>query len=158
MSSRLSLGLLIAILAFFIDQLSKWWMLAFVMNPPQVISVTPFFNLVLAWNKGVSFGMFNDQGDSGAWILSSIAILITLVLIYWLIKAKTNITAIGLGAIIGGAIGNVFDRLNHGAVLDFLDFYVNNLHWPAFNAADSFITIGAITLMWETLFYQHKSG
>ena len=158
MSSRLSLGLLIAILAFFIDQLSKWWMLAFVMNPPQVISVTPFFNLVLAWNKGVSFGMFNDQGDSGAWILSSIAILITLVLIYWLIKAKTNITATGLGAIIGGAIGNVFDRLNHGAVLDFLDFYVNNLHWPAFNAADSFITIGAITLMWETLFYQHKSG
>ncbi len=158
MSSRLSLGLLIAILAFFIDQLSKWWMLAFVMNPPQVISVTPFFNLVLAWNKGVSFGMFNDQGDSGAWILSSIAILITLVLIYWLIKAKTNITATGLGAIIGGAIGNVFDRLNHGAVLDFLDFYVNNLHWPAFNAADSFITIGAITLIWETLFYQHKSG
>ena len=158
MSSRLSLGLLIAILAFFIDQLSKWWMLAFVMNPPKVISVTPFFNLVLAWNKGVSFGMFNDQGDSGAWILSSIAILITLVLIYWLIKAKTNITATGLGAIIGGAIGNVFDRLNHGAVLDFLDFYVNNLHWPAFNAADSFITIGAITLIWETLFYQHKSG
>ena len=157
MSSRLSLGLLIAILAFFIDQLSKWWMLAFVMNPPKVISVTPFFNLVLAWNKGVSFGMFNDQGDSGAWILSSIAILITLVLIYWLIKAKTNITAIGLGAIIGGAIGNVFDRLNHGAVLDFLDFYVNNFHWPAFNAADSFITIGATILIWESLFCNSKS-
>ena len=158
MSSKLSLGLIIAILAFFIDQLSKWWILAFVMNPPKVISVTPFFNLVFAWNKGVSFGMFNDQGDSGAWILSAIAILITLVLIFWLIKAKTNITAIGLGAIIGGAIGNVIDRLNHGAVLDFLDFYVINLHWPAFNAADSFITIGAITLIWETLFYQHKSG
>ena len=93
MSSKLSLGLLIAILAFFIDQLSKWWILAFVMNPPKIISVTPFFNLVFAWNKGVSFGMFNDQGDSGAWILSAIAILITLVLIFWLIKAKTNITA-----------------------------------------------------------------
>ena len=158
MSSRLSLGLLIAILAFFIDQLSKWWILAFVMDPPKVISVTPFFNLVLAWNKGVSFGMFNNQGDYGAWILSAIAISITLVLIFWLIKAKTNITAIGLGAIIGGAIGNVIDRLTHGAVLDFLDFYVNNLHWPAFNAADSFITIGAITLIWETLFYQQKSG
>ena len=158
MSSRLSLGLLIAIFAFFIDQLSKWWILIFVMDPPKVISVTPFFNLVLAWNKGVSFGMFSDQGDSGAWILSAIAILITLVLVFWLVKAKTNITAIGLGVIIGGAIGNVIDRLTHGAVLDFLDFYVNNFHWPAFNAADSFITIGAITLIWESLFYQHKSG
>ena len=158
MSSRLSLGLLISILAVFIDQLSKWWILVFVMDPPKVISVTPFFNLVLTWNKGVSFGMFNDQGDSGALILSAIAILITLVLIFWLIKAKTNITTIGLGAIIGGAMGNVIDRLNHGAVLDFLDFYVNNVHWPAFNAADSFITVGAITLIWETLFYQNKSG
>ena len=90
-------------------------------------------------------------------ILSAIAILITLVLIFWLIKAKTNITTIGLSAIIGGAIGNVIDRLTHGAVLDFLDFYVNNVHWPAFNAADSFITIGAITLIWESLFYQHKA-
>ena len=158
MSSKLFLGLSIAIFAFFIDQLSKWWILAFVMNPPKVISVTPFFNLVLAWNKGVSFGMFSDQGDSSVWILSAIAILITLVLVFWLIKAKTNITAIGLGTIIGGAIGNVIDRLTHGAVLDFLDFYVNNFHWPAFNAADSFITIGAITLIWESLFYQHKSG
>ena len=158
MSSRLSLGLLIAILAVFIDQLSKWWILVFVMDPPKVISVTPFFNLVLTWNKGVSFGMFNDQGDSGALILSAIAILITLVLIFWLTKAKTNITAIGLSAIIGGAIGNVIDRLTHGAVLDFLDFYVNNVHWPAFNAADSFITIGAITLIWESLFYQQKAG
>ena len=158
MSSRLSLGLLISILAVFIDQLSKWWILVFVMDPPKVISVTPFFNLVLTWNKGVSFGMFNDQGDSGALILSAIAILITLVLIFWLTKAKTNITAIGLSAIIGGAIGNVIDRLTHGAVLDFLDFYVNNVHWPAFNAADSFITIGAITLIWESLFYQQKAG
>ena len=158
MSSKLSLGLLISILAVFIDQLSKWWILVFVMDPPKVISVTPFFNLVLTWNKGVSFGMFNDQGDSGALILSTIAILITLVLIFWLFKAKTNITAIGLSAIIGGAIGNVIDRLTHGAVLDFLDFYVNNVHWPAFNAADSFITIGAITLIWESLFYQHKAG
>ena len=158
MSSKLFLGLSIAIFAFFIDQLSKWWILAFVMDTPKVIPVTPFFNLVLAWNKGVSFGMFSDQGDSSVWILSAIAILITLVLVFWLIKAKTNITAIGLGTIIGGAIGNVIDRLTHGAVLDFLDFYVNNFHWPAFNAADSFITIGAITLIWESLFYQHKSG
>ncbi len=157
MSSRLSLGLLIAIFAFFIDQLSKWWILIFVMDPPKVISVTPFFNLVLAWNKGVSFGMFSDQGDSGAWILSVIAILITLVLIFWLIKAKTNVTSLGLGAIIGGAIGNVIDRLTHGAVLDFLDFYVNNFHWPAFNAADSFITIGATILIWESLFCNNKS-
>ena len=148
---------MIAIFAFFIDQLSKWWILAFVMAPPKIIPVTPFFNLVLAWNKGVSFGMFSEQGDSSVWILSAIAILITLVLIFWLIKAKTIITAIGIGAIIGGAIGNVIDRLTHGAVLDFLDFYVNNFHWPAFNAADSFITIGAITLIWESLFYQHKS-
>ena len=157
MSSRLTLGLSIALFAFCIDQLTKWWILAFVMDPPKVISVTPFFNLVLAWNKGVSFGMFNNYGDSGAWILSTIAILITLILVFWLIKAKTNITALGLGAIIGGAIGNVVDRLTHGAVLDFLDFYVNNFHWPAFNAADSFITIGATILIWESLFCNSKS-
>ena len=119
------LGLLVAVLAIGVDQATKWWILAFVMDPPRVISVTPFFNLVLVWNRGISFGMFSNESMAGVWVLSLLALIIVGFLINWLRKAESKLVAVSLGLIIGGALGNVIDRAVHSAVLDFLDFYEN---------------------------------
>ena len=146
------LGLLVAVLVIGLDQATKWWILAFVMDPPRVISVTPFFNLVLVWNRGISFGMFSNESSAGVWLLSFLALIIVGFLINWLRKAESKLVAISLGLIIGGALGNVIDRAVHSAVLDFLDFYIGSVRWPAFNAADSFITVGAILLIVDSLF------
>ena len=146
------LGLLVAVVAIGVDQVTKWWILASVMDPPRVINVTPFFNLVLVWNRGISFGMFSNESMAGVWILSFLALIIVGFLFNWLRKAGSRRVAISLGLIIGGALGNVIDRAVHSAVLDFLDFYIGSVRWPAFNAADGFITVGAILLIVDSLF------
>jgi len=145
-------GLGLAALIILIDQASKWWILSTVMNPPRVIEVTTFFNLVMAWNQGVSFGMLNSGGWLAAWGLPIATAAIILGLGVWLARADKLVTALGLGLIIGGALGNLIDRLRFGAVADFLDFHWAGYHWPAFNAADSAIFIGAVALVLETLF------
>ena len=146
------LGLFVAVLAIGLDQVTKWWILASVMDPPRVINVTPFFNVVLVWNRGISFGMFSNESMAGVLILSFLALIIVGFLINWLRKAESKRAAVSLGLIIGGALGNVIDRVVHSAVLDFLDFYIGSIRWPAFNAADSFITVGAILLIADSLF------
>ena len=146
------LGLLVAVLAIGADQVTKWWILASVMDPPRIINVTPFFNVVLVWNRGISFGMFSNESMAGVWVLSLLALIIVGFLFNWLRKAESKRVAISLGLIIGGALGNVIDRAVHSAVLDFLDFYIGSVRWPAFNAADSFITVGAILLILDSLF------
>jgi signal peptidase II len=145
-------GCQIATLAIALDQATKWWILEGVMQPPRVIPVTPFFNLLLTWNNGVSFGLFNNSNNLNALLLSVLAIVIVVFLFFWLRKAENKRMAAGLGLIIGGALGNVIDRGLHGAVVDFLDFYIDTLHWPAFNIADSCITVGAILLILDSLF------
>jgi signal peptidase II len=148
----LKLGLGIAGLSIIADQATKWLITEVVMQPPQVIEVLPVFNLVLTWNRGVSFGFFND-GENGL-VLSLVAIAVVIALGIWLRKAEGLYATFGLGLIIGGALGNVIDRVvrsNH-AVVDFLDVHWGGVHWPAFNVADSCITIGAILLIVDSLF------
>ena len=157
MSSSIRLGLIVALASILIDQASKWWILVEVMDPPKVIPVTSFLNFVLTWNRGVSFGLFNNEGNFGAWFFSILAIIIVGILLIWLRKAETKVQSISLGFIIGGAIGNVIDRVNHLAVLDFIDFHLGGSHWPAFNAADSFITLGAAVLIVDSLFSRQKN-
>ncbi|MCP5365137.1 MAG: signal peptidase II [Hyphomicrobiales bacterium] len=135
-----------------VDQLSKWWIINVVMRPPRVIPITDFFNLVLAWNTGISFGLFDSDSLFNVWALSVLALLIVACLIYWLLRAERRIIALSLGLIIGGALGNVADRLRIGAVVDFLDFHAMGWHWPAFNVADSSITVGAVILIVDSLF------
>jgi signal peptidase II len=146
------LGGITAVFTCLSDQATKWWVLESIMQPPRVIPVTSFFNLVLTWNNGISFGLFNNGSNLNALILSLLAIVIVIFLIMWLRKSETKRVAIGLGLIIGGAIGNIIDRGLHGAVVDFLDFHINSYHWPAFNIADSCITIGAMVLVFDSLF------
>lgn len=144
------LGLSIAFLAMVADQLSKYYMQHEVLAGQQVIFAAPGFNLVRAWNTGVSFSMFNNYGNLGAWLLSGAALVIVGFLLWWLKNETSRLSQVALGLIIGGALGNVIDRVRLGAVFDFLDFYIGESHWPAFNLADSFICIGAAILIWQS--------
>ena len=121
------------------------------MDPPRVIPVLPFFNLVMVWNRGVSFGMFGG-GAVPAWALILLSALIVAMLVAWLRQVDNSWAAVAIGLVIGGAVGNVIDRVIHGAVADFLDFHLGGYHWPAFNLADSAITIGVVLLLAESLF------
>ncbi len=150
-------GLSLAALVLILDQVTKWWILDAVMQPPRVIPVTPFFNLVMGWNRGISFGMLDSGSQAATWILSLVALAITAVLVVWLYRAERLRIALGIGLIIGGALGNLVDRVRWGAVLDFLDFYVGDYHWPAFNVADSGITVGAAVLILDSLFHREKT-
>lgn len=148
-------GIIIAFFALVIDQLHKYYML-YVLNIGEVqhIEVTSFFNLVMVWNHGISFGMFND-GDPHEYqplMLSLLSIAIVTILLFWLKKAENKWQVYGIGLVIGGALGNVIDRALYGAVADFLDFHVAGFHWPAFNFADSFICVGVFLLVFEGLF------
>lgn len=141
------LALFIGSLVTGLDQTSKWFMVAVVMDPPRAIPVTPFFNLVLGFNPGVSFGLFGNLGSWGPFILSSLTIAIIAFLVHWLWRTQDIFEASALGLIIGGASGNLVDRLYEGAVTDFLDFYIGQYHWPTFNFADIAISLGVGLLL-----------
>ncbi len=149
-------GMLAATISLALDQATKWWIIEKVMQPPRVIPVTGFFNLVMGWNRGVSFGMFNNDSNLNVWVFSGLSLIVVAFLVNWLRSVEGNWTAISLGMVIGGALGNVVDRVHLGAVADFLDFHIGSWHWPAFNVADSSITLGAAMLVLETLFNSEK--
>ena len=136
-------GLIVAVVVIIADQLSKYYILHHFLGLNSYIQFGDYFNVVRAWNTGVSFSMFNDYGNIGAYVLSGIAIAVVVALFVWLRGEKDKAIQTALGMIMGGAIGNVIDRLRLGAVFDFLDFHIGENHWPAFNVADSFICIGA---------------
>jgi signal peptidase II len=165
----LKLGLGLAAIVLLLDQATKWifyegltglsfWGGAPVPLPRgPIVEVTGFFNLVTVWNFGVSFGMFNRGSAESAWVFALIAGAITAGLVVWLARAPERLVGSALGLIIGGAIGNVIDRLRFGAVFDFLDFHVSGWHWPAFNVADAAITIGVFLLLLDALFASKPS-
>lgn len=142
----LKAGAVAAFLALGADQLSKWLLLDIV-ESVRAIEITPFFNLVMVWNKGVSFGML--AGHDQPYLLIACSLLIVGILCAWLARARFLYTAVALGTVIGGALGNVIDRLRFGAVADFFDFHLGAYHWPAFNIADAAIFIGVVLLCVE---------
>ena len=147
-SDPLKSGLLVAALVTALDQLSKWVMLDIVMDPPRVIPVTPFFNLVMVWNRGVSFGFLGQESSHWLpWLLTALALAIMVALGWWLRRAESKV--------MGGALGNVIDRLRFGAVADFIDVHAAGFHWPAFNVADSAITVGAALILYDAFFVTH---
>ena len=137
------MGLVVAGLIIVFDQLSKYYVLHHFLGLNLYIQFGDYFNIVRAWNTGVSFSMFNNYGNVGVYVLSAVAIGVVATLVNWLRSEKSTIMQVAIGMIIGGALGNVIDRLRLGAVFDFLDFHIGDSHWPAFNVADSFICIGA---------------
>ncbi|KAF0227401.1 MAG: signal peptidase [Beijerinckiaceae bacterium] len=132
---------------FLIDQISKWIILEQVMQPPRMINVTPFFNLTLNFNTGVSFGFFKETLADWPGVMTAAKGLIVVGLVVWAALTTNRIERIGLAMIAGGALGNAIDRWRQGAVTDFLDFHWANWHWPTFNMADVAIVVGAALMM-----------
>ena len=151
--AALGRALMLAVVVMVLDQASKWVILNLVMDPPRVIEVTGFFNLVLTYNTGISFGFFGGaEAAWKPWVLGALAVAISAGLLYWLWRQPERNLALAVGAIVGGAIGNVIDRAHQPGVVDFLDFYYGGWHWPAFNLADSAITLGVAFLVLDGLF------
>jgi signal peptidase II len=119
------------------------------------VPVTPnFFNLTLAYNKGAAFSFLNDAGGWQRWFFTVLAMAVSVVLIFWIknLSRRERWTAAALALILGGAIGNVIDRIIYGHVIDFIQWYYDRFYWPSFNIADSAITVGAAILIIQTLF------
>lgn len=149
-------GLFVALGAFVLDQISKYYVFRFAIENGSPFEVCDFFNIVTAFNKGVSFSMLDGGGLWSRVALIIFAIAVVLFLLKWMKDEKSTFVRISLGMIIGGALGNVADRLRLGAVYDFLDFHYSVYHWPAFNAADSFICIGAFLIVLHALFTRNS--
>lgn len=125
----------------------------------EFIPVTSFFNLGLVYNTGAAFSLFADQDGWQRWFFVTLGIFISGLLIYWLhqLKSHEKLSAIAFSLILGGAIGNLIDRILYGKVVDFLDFHVAGYHWPAFNIADSAITLGVVFILLEAVFFSSKN-
>ncbi|NQY26859.1 MAG: signal peptidase II [Piscirickettsiaceae bacterium] len=134
-------------LVIVLDQVSKWLMVSW-LSLYETVAVIPYFNLTMAHNYGAAFSFLADAGGWQKWFFIILASVISLGLLYWLYKlAKTKLEAVSVALILGGAIGNVIDRIYYGYVVDFLDVYYGSYHWPAFNIADSAICIGAVLII-----------
>ena len=154
-------GLATAIVVVILDQLSKAAVLGHFApgdcSLPHREPITPFLNLVLTCNRGMSFGLFNRGAGLNVLLFSLIAAAIVAVLIYWLNRVDSPFLAVAIGLVIGGAIGNVIDRIRLGAVVDFLDFYIGSWHWPAFNVADSAICVGVAAMLLDGLLLRREA-
>lgn len=139
-------------LVLVLDQASKLLVMATLTPYQEVVAVTPFFNLVHVHNTGAAFSLFADQSGWQRWFFLAVALIASGVILWLLAGTRGRaLFAIGLALILGGALGNLVDRLAYGHVVDFLDFHAAGLHWPAFNLADSAITLGAGLLIWDGL-------
>jgi len=145
------MAFVLALLALALDQFTKWLILSSLgdHNRPD-IEITSFFNIVLVHNSGISFGMF--AGERQPLLLTAVSVAVVITLLIWLAKNSSKLVAVALGGVIGGAIGNMIDRLRFGAVTDFLDFHLGAYHWPAFNIADTCIFIGVVLLCMGSMF------
>lgn len=154
---RKPLLLLFALLVIAIDQLSKFWAVS-KLGHGLVVTLLPGLNLTLAFNKGVAFSFFYHTGSQSPWFLIITTACLSLYILWMLVKTKDEQfqQQVSLALIFSGAVSNLFDRIYHGAVIDFIDAYVGLYHWPTFNLADSAICIGAFWLICQS-FNEHKS-
>jgi signal peptidase II len=139
-----------------LDQLSKFWILEVFKLPGRgSVPVTPFFNLTMVWNRGVSFGLFRAEEDLARWGLAGFSIAVAAAFAFWVADSSRRLPAVAFGLAIGGALGNVIDRVRFGAVADFLDF--GGLHFPwVFNVADAGITVGMALVLLDSVI-SHKT-
>jgi signal peptidase II len=149
-------GVLVAILVAAADQGLKLWLLfVFDLGAKAPVRLGPFFDLVLAWNTGISFSLFPQVGPLGQWALVGVKTVAVLLLWVWLARAGSRLTALALGLIIGGAVGNAVDRVAYGAVADFVFFHVTtagwSFRWYVFNLADVSIVDGVIGLLYDSI-------
>jgi signal peptidase II len=153
-------GLWTAAVSFALDQGSKLWLLhVFGVGERQLpIPLAPFLDLTMAWNKGVSYSWFTAQSRMGWLALIALTLAATTFLSLWLWRATTALSAVSLGLIVGGALGNLVDRIAYGAVADFFHFHVGQFSWYVFNIADVAIVAGVAGLLYESFFRRDAPG
>jgi signal peptidase II len=154
-SPHLRAGVIAGIATLVLDQASKLWLLyVFDIARRGAVKVTPFFDLVLAWNVGISFGWFQNDGFLAQAVLTAIKAVAVVVLAVWMARSRNRLATVALGLIIGGAIGNAIDRVAYGAVVDFALFHVqiggNTFNWYVFNVADVAIVAGVAALLYDS--------
>ncbi len=155
MTPLLRLGLLIAALVFAADQLSKYWILRVInLDEREPIQITPFMDLAMAWNTGVSYGLLSTHMQG---LLVALSVAISIMLLFWLSKVTKPLAAASYGMLIGGALGNALDRLIHGAVADFVLLHWGSFNWYIFNVADIAIVAGVALLLYDTVFDGKKT-
>jgi signal peptidase II len=146
------LGLAVAVLALAADQAHKYWMIeTYRIAERGRVEVTSFFDLVLHWNRGISYGLLQQESTTGWLLLVAFSVTAVTVLLFWMSNAASRLVAISLGLIVGGALGNIADRITHGAVADFFSFHYAGYYWYVFNIADVAITAGVIGLIIDWL-------
>jgi signal peptidase II len=151
------LGLAAGLATAAIDQASKLWLLyVFDLQARIPVRITPFLDLVLVWNKGISYGLFQQQGVLGQWILLAIKAAAIVLLWVWMARTGSRLTAVALGLITGGAVGNAIDTFVHEGVADFVLFHITtqtiHFNWYVFNYADTAIVAGVAGLLYESMF------
>jgi signal peptidase II len=156
LSASTRLGLIVAAFVVILDQAAKLWLLfGFDLETRAPVRLTPFLDLVVVWNTGISYGLFPQAGPLGQWLLLGVKVAAVALLSVWLARAASRFTAIALGLIIGGALGNAVDRLFFGAVFDFVLLHLTtadiSFKWYVFNLADMAIVGGVGLLLYETL-------
>lgn len=146
--AALRIGLAIAALCLLADQASKLWLIhGTTLRLTYPWPVLPFLDLTVVWNRGISYGLFQQDSEAGRWILAAFKVAAAIFLTFWLRKSSHRLETIGIGLIIGGAIGNAIDRVLHGAVFDFVHFHVGSFSWYVFNVADAAIVVGVIFMI-----------
>jgi len=146
----LTLGLLVAALTVAVDQGQKLYCLKVLgMVEGEHFPLTPFLDIYLAWNHGISFSLLQQDSEVGRWLLVAFKVVAVLALVVWLLRARSRLTGLALGLVIGGAIGNAIDRVVHGAVADFFFFHLGSFSWYVFNLADCGIVVGVTVLLYE---------
>jgi signal peptidase II len=152
------LGLVAAILALAADQAHKYWMIAvYGIKETDRIQVASFFDLVMVWNPGISYGLLPQGNMTGRVLLMAVSLVAVIALFIWIGNAANRLVALSLGLIVGGALGNVTDRLVYGAVADFFSFHYAGFYWYVFNVADVAITAGVIGLILDWLIPSHTN-
>ena len=157
------LGLAAGLLVLVADQASKWWILEVLqLERLRQVVLLPVLNLTMVWNHGVTFGLLNGFGEWGPLILAAVALAVVMALMVWLHRAESRMVAIAIGAIAGGAVGNVIDRVRFGAVVDFLHAHIEtrwgDFSWYVFNVADAAIVCGVATLVIDSLWSSKAGG
>ena len=158
LKNKFNISLFLIIVIFLVDRISKFYIIPLSKkNFDQEIFQSEYLNLVLIWNDGIAFGLFSSNDSNFYNILTFLIILIIMILFYMITQSQ-GLQKYSLFMILGGAIGNVFDRILYKSVPDFIDFHFNGFHWFIFNIADIFITIGVICLIYDEIFIEKKEN
>jgi signal peptidase II len=153
------LGAAAAVATLALDQASKLWLLFGLVLPlREPVVLAPFAELIVVWNRGISYGLFQQHTELGRWLLLAVSAVAVVLLSVWMLRAASRLLALSLGLIVGGALGNAIDRLAHGAVFDFVHLHVGDWSWYIFNIADAAIVAGVVGLIYDALVADRRAA